>query len=417
MTNAAPAEARFGRLNCLTFKARVLIGQRQDRQKPPGGLMSTLAKCHNIADLRALARRRLPDPVFHYLDGAAENEITARRNMQAFDDVRLVPSCLVDASAVDTSTRVLGQTIAWPVLCSPTGASRLFHPEGELAVARAAARAGAFYTLSTASTYSLEAVAAASDGPKMFQIYVNKDRGVTRNLIERCKQAGYAALCLAVDVPVVGKRERDLKTGFTIPPRLTPSSFASFALHPGWAWGQASKGPLTYANFEVRTEDSGFVKRSKRLSAGLDPSVTWADLHEFIELWDGPFVLKGVMSAEDARRAADAGVSAIIVSNHGGRQLDGAAAPLDVLPRIAETVGGRIEIILEGGVRRGVHVLKALALGANACAIGRPYLYGLSAGGEAGVAHALSILRTEVETAMKLSGCANVAGIDKRLIL
>ncbi|MES2986331.1 MAG: alpha-hydroxy acid oxidase [Pseudomonadota bacterium] len=376
-----------------------------------------LRNCHNISDLRAMARRRLPGPVFHYLDGAAEDEITARRNTGAFDELRLVPHCLVDVSAINTMTRVLGRDIAWPLLCSPTGASRLFHPDGELAVARAAAAEETFYTLSTASTYSLEDVAAATNGPKMFQVYVNKDRGETRALIERCKHAGYDALCLAVDVPVVGKRERDLRTGFTIPPRLTPASFMSFAAHPAWLWGQMRKGPLTYASYEARRDEASFVKRSRRLSAGLDPSVSWKDLGAFIDQWGGPFALKGILSVADAKRAVDAGVSAIIVSNHGGRQLDGAAAPIEMLPHIADAVGGHVEIILEGGVRRGVHVLKALALGATACAIGRPYLYGLGAGGQAGVARALEILRAEFSVAMKLAGCADLQAIDRRLIL
>jgi L-lactate dehydrogenase (cytochrome) len=375
-----------------------------------------LRKCHNISDLRDLARRRLPGPVFHYLDGGAEDELTARWNTQAFDELRLAPNCLVDSTTLSTRTRVLGRDIAWPLICSPTGASRLFHPQGELAVARAAAEEGLFYTLSTAATYSLEAVAKAGEGPKMFQIYVNKDRDITRRQIARCKAAGYDALCLAVDVPVVGKRERDLRTGFSIPPRLTTRSVLSFAAHPGWVWGHFSKGPLTYANLQPLRDERGFVARSKRLNAGLDPSVTWTDLREFIDLWGGPFALKGVMSPDDARRAADAGVSAIILSNHGGRQLDGAAAPIEMLPRIVEAVGDRVEIIVEGGVRRGVHVLKALALGAKACAIGRPYLYGLSAGGEAGVARALAILRAEFTTAAKLSGCTDMASIDPRLI-
>jgi L-lactate dehydrogenase (cytochrome) len=377
----------------------------------------TLGRCYNISDLRALARRRLPGPVFDFLDGGAEDESTLRWNTEAFDRLRLAPNCLADSTALDTRTRVLGREIAWPLICSPTGASRLFHPQGELAVARAAAAQGVFYTLSTAATYSLEAVAQAARGPKMFQIYVNKDRGVTRRQIERCKAAGYDALCLAADVPVVGKRERDLRSGFTIPPTLTLRSFAGFAAHPAWAWGQLSQGPLTYANLEPQRNERGFVARSKRLNAGLDPSVTWKDLGELIDLWGGPFALKGVLSCDDAQRAADAGVSALILSNHGGRQLDGAAAPIEVLPRIAEAVGDRIEIIVEGGVRRGVHLLKALALGAKACAVGRPYLYGLSAGGEAGVARALEILRGEFETAAKLCGCVDMDSIDPRLIV
>jgi L-lactate dehydrogenase (cytochrome) len=375
-----------------------------------------LDACHSILDLRELARRRLPPPLFHYLDGAAETEITARRNIAAFDDEKLIPKCLIDVSCVNTTTQVLGQKLEWPVFCSPTGASRFYHPEGEPAVARAAAKAGTLYSLSVASTYSLEDVAAATNGPKMFQLLPFKDRDLTRQMVERCKQAGYQALCLTVDAMVRGKRERELRTGLDLPLNLSLRSAASFALRPAWFLGQAGKGPLSMPNMSRGNGSNHLTAQTQYLSEQLDPSVTWKEVRELIELWRGPFALKGVMAVDDARRAIDVGVTAIIVSNHGGRQLDGVAAPIEVLPEIANAVADRIEVILDGGVRRGVHVLKALARGAKACSIGRPYLYGLAAGGEAGVSKALDILRTEFVRAMQLCGCADVRNIDDSLV-
>jgi L-lactate dehydrogenase (cytochrome) len=375
-----------------------------------------LIDCHNILDLRDLARRRLPNPVFHYLDGAAETEASARRNICAFDQEWLIPRCLRDVASVSTSTRVLGQDLQWPLFCSPTGASRFFHPDGELAVARAAANAGVLYGLSVMSTYSLEEVAAASSGPKLFQLYLFKDREVTRGLIDRCKRSGYQALCVTVDTAVIGKRERDLRTGMGIPPKLSVNGLIEFALHPRWLLGQARKGPLSMPNVAGLTRSNSVVAHSRFFGEQLDPSVTWKDIREVIDLWGGPFALKGIMSVDDARLAADAGATAVIISNHGGRQLDSAAAPIDVLPDIARAVGDRLEVILDGGIRRGVHVLKALSLGAHACSIGRPYLYGLSAGGEQGVTRALDLLRSELIRAMKLSGCTEIANIDRSII-
>jgi L-lactate dehydrogenase (cytochrome) len=243
----------------------------------------------------------------------------------------------------------------------------------------------------------------------MFLLYLYRDRDLVWELIERCKRARYAALCLMVDVPVIGKRERDLRTGFSTWPNWSFTTWLRIMRHPAWAVGQLRKGPITLANFAGHGRNVDPAQQ-------LDPSATWDDVREIADRWGGPFALKGVMSPDDARRAADCGATAILVSNHGGRQLDGAAAPIDVLPEIARAVGERIEVILDGGDRRGVHVLKALALGARACSIGRPYLYGLGAGGEAGVARALEILRTELKLAMQLSGCASLASIDSSLV-
>lgn len=370
-----------------------------------------LEDCHNIEDLRKRARRRLPLPIFDVLDGGAESEITARRNTAAFDDIKLIPKCLVNVERLSTSTRILGQPIEWPVFCSPTGGSRLFHTDGELAVARAAAKAGTLYGLSTLSTYSIEEVAAASAGPKIYQLYICEDRDLTHSLIARAKRAGYGALCVTVDTAVPGQWERDLRSGVFGPLRHWPlRTFLGFGRHPLWAIKRRGKNAVTSANFVSSSDGPPPVPFQ------LNATVTWKELRDVVDVWGGPLALKGVMSPDDARRAADVGVTAIIVSNHGGRQLDGASASIEALPEIARAVGERLEVILDGGVRRGVHVLKALACGAKACSIGRPYLYGLSAGGEQGVAKALEILRTEFLRSMQLSGCADLASIDESLI-
>jgi L-lactate dehydrogenase (cytochrome) len=375
-----------------------------------------LRECHNISDLRDLARRRLPRPIFHYVDGAAEDEITLRRNTSAFDDIQIIPRCLQGVSVVKTSTRLLGQDIEWPVFCGPTGASRFCHPDGELAVARACASTRTLYCLSTMSTFALEEIGAAIAGPKMFQLYIFKDRSTTRDLIERCKRSGYEALCLTVDTPVVGKRERDLRTGWGVPIRLSMRSVASFARHPVWLAGQASKGRISMPMVAALSGTRSLVAQTRYVGKQLDPAVTWKDVREIIQLWRGPFAIKGIMSVDDAHRALDVGATAIIVSNHGGRQLDGAAAPIDVLPEISRAVGHSLELILDGGIRRGSHVLKALALGAKACSIGRPYLYGLSAGGQAGVTKASDILKSELVRAMQLCGCTDVRDIGPQLV-
>jgi L-lactate dehydrogenase (cytochrome) len=375
-----------------------------------------LADCHNVFDLRELARRRLPSSIFHYLDGGAEDETTARRNISAFDEQQLVPRCLVDVTSVRTSTRLLGQEIAWPVFCSPTGASRFYHPDGELAVARAAASTGTMYGLSTMSTHSLEEVAAASTGPKMFQLYIFKDRDLTRELIVRCKRAGYQALCLTVDAAVRGKRERELRMGLGVPLKFSLAGMASVASSPGWFLRQLCMGPMTMPNVAAGAGSQRLTVQTKYIGEQLDASVGWKDVRELVDLWGGPFALKGVMAADDARRAVDVGATAVVVSNHGGRQLDGAPASIEVLPEIVAAVGDRIEVILDGGIRRGVHILKALAMGAKACSVGRAYLFGLGAGGEKGAIKALDILKTELVGAMKLSGCTDVRNIDQNIV-
>jgi L-lactate dehydrogenase (cytochrome) len=365
--------------------------------------------------LRQLARRRLPAALFDYLDGAAETEITARRNTAAFNEQRLIPRGLVDVRTVSTRVRILGQEAAWPMMCSPTGASRFYHPDGERAVARAAAATGTLYGVSVMGTYALEAVAAAGNGPKVFQALIFKDRTFTQDLVVRAKRAGYLALCLTIDAAPRGKRERELRTGLGLPLRLSAQSAATFALRPGWCIGQLRRGPLSLANLAERA-GQGLVTQSQFATGQLEPSATWNDARDLSDLWNGPFAIKGIMCADDARRAVDAGATAVIVSNHGGRQLDGAAAAVEVLPEIVQAVGGSAEVILDGGIRRGTHVLKALALGAKACSVGRAYLFGLAAGGEAGVVKALETLKAELITSMQLCGCIDVSQVARDLV-
>jgi len=376
---------------------------------------NSLESCYNIARLRERAKKRMPAAMFHYIDGAAGDEWTMRQNTEAFDKYELVPRVLVDVSEIDLSTTVFGQRIDMPYFCAPTAMSRLFHHDGEIAVARAAARAGTLYCLSSIATTSIEDAAAAANGPKLFQVYVFKDRGLNREFIRRCKESGYVALALTVDVPVAGNRERDLVTGMTIPPQLTLASLLNFAMHPRWVWNYFTHPRIELAN--VRNRISGDVTTLVSFfNDQLDRAVSWDDAEWMIEEWGGPFAIKGILSVADAKRAVDVGASAVIISNHGGRQLDTSPAPIEVLSEIVDAVGDRLEVILEGGVRRGVHVLKALALGATACAVGRPYLFGLGAGGEAGVDRALEILKTDIERDMRLLGCRNVAEIDSTRI-
>ena len=345
--------------------------------------------------------------MFHFLDGGSETEATLRRNTDAFDRIPLVSRCFVDVSNVVTRTRLLGQEINCPLICSPTGGSRFFHPLGELAVARAAARAGILYCVSAGSTYSLEDIAAANPAPKVFLLFPFKNRDVMWGLLERSRQAGYTALCLMADVPAVGKRERDLRTGFATWARPSLARTLHCALHPNWAFGQIQAGRITFPNFSSQADTA---------LPEIDAAMSWREIRAIADRWGGPFAIKGIMRADDARRAADAGATAILVSNHGGRQLDGAAAPIEVLPEIVTAVKDRLEIILDGGVRRGTHVLKALACGATACSTGRSYLYGLGAAGEEGAFRALDILREEFELAMKLTGCATLQDVDETLI-
>ena len=372
-----------------------------------------LKRSHNLRDLRKFARLRVPKPMFHYLDGAAEDEVTMARNNADFSRYELLPRYLVDVSNIDTSTTVMGAPIDFPVVLAPTGMSRLFNNDGELAVAAAAAEAGTVYSLSTVSTYSIEQVAEVCAGTKWFQIYVFRDRELVSEFVERCRAARYHALCLTIDLPVAGNRERDLYTGMALPPRFSLATWFDFCLHPLWSLKYVNSPGFELANVVHKTPKDGREMTTfvNYLAEQFDPSVDWDAAAWMIEQWQGPFAIKGVGCVEDAIRAADIGATSIILSNHGGRQLDQAASPISLLAEVKAAVGDRVEVILDGGVRRGTDVLKALALGAQACMVGRPYLFGLGAGGRAGVARALQILRSEVERDMALLGVTRVSEI------
>ena len=353
--------------------------------------------------------------MFHYIDGGADDEVTLRRNTEAFDQVRLIPDALADLSNMVLRTEVLGQQIDWPVFCSPTAMTRLFHHEGEVAVARAAHKHGTMYSLSSLSTTSIEEVGSATPGPKCFQLYIHKDRGMSWDFIERCKEADFSAICLTVDTLVAGNREKDLYTGMVIPPKFTVNSLFSFATHPSWSLNYLLRKKFELANVAGKiSEGTGkLTSVVGYMNSQFDRSITWKDAEEAIKRWGRPFAIKGVMSVEDAKRAVDIGASAVMISNHGGRQLDGSTAPFDQLGPIVDAVGDQIEVIVDGGVRRGTHVLKALAMGATACMIGRGYLYAVAAGGYTGVDRALTRLREEIERDMILMGCSSLDELDR----
>ena len=370
----------------------------------------SLKSCHNFKDFRQLAKRRLPAPVFHYIDGAADDELTKARNTSAFDDVDLVPNVLAGVEDVDLSTTLFGKKLSMPLYCSPVAIQRLFHHEGERAVAKAAARHDTMFGISSLSTVSVEEIEKLVDTPKMFQFYFHKDRGLNDNLLERAKAANFDVLALTVDTITGGNRERDLRTGFTIPPRLTLASMLSFATHPMWGINYLTKPKFRLPHLEEYVSEGTSVNTSigQYFSTMLDQSMNWNDAERLCAKWGGHFALKGIMSVDDAKKAVDIGCSGIMVSNHGGRQLDGGRAPFDQLAEIVDAVGDKIEVICEGGIQRGTHVLKALSIGAKACAGGRLYLYALAAAGQAGVERALNQYRSELERDMKLMGYTSV---------
>jgi len=372
-------------------------------------------RCFNIADFRKAAQQRLPAPLFNFIDGGADDEVTLRGSTSIFDACQLVPTALSDVSKIDLSTTVFGKKIDWPVIMAPTGTNRLFHHDGERAVAKVAAEMGTIYSLSTMSTVSIEEIAGLTTGPKCFQVYIHRDRGMTREFVERVKAAKYDALCLTIDTLVAGNRERDKHTGMVVPPKLTLQSMISFATHWRWAYDYITHDPFKLSNITGYEPLTGGKLNTiiDYVNAQFDPSITWADAEELIKQWDGPFAFKGILTAEDAKRAVDIGATAIMVSTHGGRQLDGVASPFEVLGEIADAVGDKADIILDGGVRRGNHVIKALAMGADACSIGRGYLYPLAAGGEPGVRRAMTLLRQEIERSMVLLGESRVADLDR----
>ena len=374
-----------------------------------------LSDCHNIDDFRLLAKQRLPWPVFDYIDGAADDELTKRRNTEAFAGCDLVPDVLAGVEEIDTSVTILGRKTALPLILSPTALQRVFHWQGERAVARAAEKFGLWFGISSLATVSIEEVGEMVSTPKLFQFYYHKDKGLNRSMIERCKAAKFDAIALTVDTIVSGKRERCARSGFTSPPRFTPSSALSYAIKPRWALDYVFREKFALPNLDthVREGTGEAVSIAGYFNTMLDPSMDWKAAEKLREDWGGTFCLKGVMSVGDARRAVEIGADAIMISNHGGRQLDGSRAPFDQLPEIVDAVGGRIEIICDGGIRRGTHVLKALAAGANCASGGRLYLYALAAAGQAGVERAIGLLQDEIVRGMKLMGVTSVDQLDR----
>ncbi len=376
-----------------------------------------IANCNNIMDFRRIARRKLPAPVFHYMDGGADDEWTLGRNTDAFNDYELLPTQLADVSNINLRSTLFGEPVEWPVMIAPTGASKLFHRDGEPAVAKAAEKFGMVYSLSTLGTTTIEDAATATAGPKLFQLYVFKDRGLTNDFLARCKQQKYKALCLTVDTPLAGNRERDIVYGMSAPPKFKWRSAISYARHPGWLYRAVVRKDLDLVNITSSKAaakiDSGVVEY---INSQFDRSLTWKDVEWLAARWDGPLVIKGVQTVEDCRRAADSGATAVMLSNHGGRQLESAPAPVDCIASVADALHDRLEIICDGGIRRGTHVVKALALGATACSIGRAYLFPLAAGGQAGVERGLHLLRSEVERTMALLGCDTVNKLNSSYI-
>ena len=377
-----------------------------------------IKNCNNVDDFRKMAKSRLPSPLFHYIDGGADDELTLKRNTKAYDDYFLVPNGLSDVANINLSTKILGQKVNSPLFLAPSGMNRLFHHDGERATSRAAEKYGNYYSLSTLSSVSIEEIGKLTKSPKMFQIYIHKDRALTYELIDRCKKANFTSLCLTIDTIVAGNRERDLRTGMTMPPKFTPSSLISFAMRPRWVYNYLTHEGFKLSNLEGKTEKGSKESISviDYLNSQFDTNLSWDDAQKAIEAWGGPFAIKGVMSVEDAKRSVDIGASAIMISNHGGRQLDSSPAPFDLLSDIVDAVGDKIEIICDGGIRRGTHILKALALGANACSMGRPYLYGLAAAGQPGVESVLASFESELKRNMMLMGVNKLSQLDRSKI-
>jgi L-lactate dehydrogenase (cytochrome) len=375
--------------------------------------------CYNTEDFKKLAKKNLPAPIFHYIDGGADDEITLKRNTESFSKCDLIPNILASVGEPDLSVNVFGHKIDIPLFLSPTAMQRLYHHDGDKASARAAEKFGTFYSMSTMATSSIEEIANISSGPKLFQLYIHKDQSLTDNLIDRCKSADFKGLCLTVDTVVAGNRERDHRTGFTTPPKLTLKSLLSFAAHPKWTLNYLMHEKFKLANVAHFTKKGSSIAKGvmEYINEQYDPAMSWKDAEYCIKRWNGPFALKGIMSVEDAKKAVDIGASAIMLSNHGGRQLDGSRAPFDQLPAIVNAVGGKIEIIVDGGIRRGTHVLKALALGATACSFGKGFLFALGAGGQKGVEMILQRMRDEIRRDMILMGCKNIKELNPSKIV
>lgn len=364
-----------------------------------------LKHCHNFHDFRILAKKRLPSPIFNYIDGGADDETTYRRNTAAFDTCDLIPSVLQGVRDVDLSVTVMGQKLAMPIYCSPTALQRLFHHQGERAVAAAAEKYGTMFGVSSLGTVSIEEIAQQTKSPQVYQFYFHKDRELNSVMMQRAKAAGVKVMMLTVDSITGGNRERDLRTGFSIPFKLTLSGMLQFAIKPMWGINYVTHERFTLPQLEAHVDMSkGATSIGGYFTDMLDPSMNWKDVEAMVKEWDGEFCLKGVMSKEDARRAIEIGCTGIVISNHGGRQLDGSRSSFDQLKEIMDEVGDEIDVLFDSGVQRGTHVLKALSLGAKAVGIGRMYLYPLAAAGQPGVERALDLMHAELERGMKLMG-------------
>ncbi len=372
----------------------------------------------SVEDLRRIARRRLPGGVFDYIDGGAEDEVALDRNTRAFRELEFVPRVLRDMGSVDTTGTILGRQVPLPLILAPTGFTRVADPAGELAAARAADRAGLPYALSTMGTRSVEEVAAVSEGSKWFQVYVWRDRGLLAEMIQRAAAAGFEVLCITVDAAMLGRRERDVRRGFTLPPKLGLDTLLDAMTRPGWSLRFARSEPISFANVAGNTDIDGStaVDLAAFMNSQFDPTLSWDDVEWMRSVWDGPVLIKGVQSVADAAIARDQGLDGIVLSNHGGRQLDSAPAVVDLVAPVASKVGGDLDIVCDGGIRRGGDIVKALSLGATSCMIGRAYLYGLAAAGEEGVDWVIEHLRAGMRRDMALVGASSVAELSPELV-
>ncbi|MBS19687.1 MAG: alpha-hydroxy-acid oxidizing enzyme [Chloroflexi bacterium] len=378
-------------------------------------MFKKLSRCHNSKDFRSLAKQRIPSPIFHYIDGGADDEVTLSQNTKSFEKCDLVPNVLKGVQDIDMSVSVMGKKLDVPLFFSPTALQRLFHHDGERAVAKVAEKYNTFFGISSLGTVSIEEIAENISSPKMFQLYIHKDKGLNDNMIEKCIENDFDAIALTVDTIVGGNRERDFYTGFTSPPRLTLSSFLSFATHPRWTLNYLFREKFALPQLQDHIQEGTDVTVSvgDYFTNMLDQNMNWKTVEEINKKWGKHLCLKGIMSVEDAKKAVDVGASAIMVSNHGGRQLDGSRSPFDQLAEIVDAVGDKIDVICDGGIRRGTHVLKALSVGAKACSGGRMYLYALAGAGESGVDRSMSLMKEEIERGMKLMGCKTVDDLGR----
>ena len=379
-------------------------------------MFNRLSNCHNSSDFRNLAKERIPSAIFHYIDGGADDEATLRQNTKAYENCDLVPSVLKGVEDIDMSVTVMGQKLNLPLFFSPTALQRLFHYQGERAVGKVAEKFGTFFGISSLATVSIEEIANSISSPKMFQLYIHKDKGLNDSMIEKCIEYDFDAIALTVDTIVGGNRERDFYTGFTSPPRLNVGSFISFATHPRWTLNYLLREGFSLPQLQDHIKQGTDITISvgEYFNSMLDQNMDWDTVADINKKWGRPLCLKGIMSVEDAKKAVDVGATCVMISNHGGRQLDGARSPFDQLAEIVDAVGDKVDVVCEGGIRRGTHVLKALSLGAKACSGGRMYLYALAAGGQKGVEKTLSNLRSEIERDMRLMGVSNISQLSQK---